>query len=495
MRFPIVLLFAACASLLLPALSQATTYYVAPGGSTLNSCTTSSAPCPTISGAIGKAKVAGDIIQIAAGTYKENLKMTYAGSAGNPITLRGHDGSGCPATASVDPNSPTGARPNSGALLNGSISISANYVTVDCIHLLGGGVSISSGLSGGSIVNNEIDGNGSATPGAGISFSGIGSTTSTNFSKNFIFTTNFIHGMSVGFFGMCSSCTFSDNEIFALAGDEPGSDHDYIDFWGIGSTISHNYMHGNTCNSCNGYDCHMDCIQAWNTTGNGTEVSQNNTFTRNICFNHHEGVIMQDNAGNGDIGGWTVSNNVFAYGPYDDGSGNLCAAGTVHPWCWVFEDGSLGSTTFSNNTCVAGTMGFRSTKGNAVFDDNIYFTLGSTTTIYDTSSATVTGNNNLYYAASGKFSGGTFTGDLINKDPLFVSTGSGGTAQCIGCNYNIQATSPAIDAGMSTAPTIVVDLLDTARPQGKGYDIGAYEYNSGSKVQPAPPQNLTGVAH
>lgn len=491
MRFSIVRALIVCALFFSPTLFHATTYYVSPNGNDSNACSTTSAACKTISGAIGKAKAAGDIIQVAAGSYKENLTLNRAGAAGNPIILRGHDGSGCPTTPVSDPNSPTGTHPNSGVLLSGSISVTASYVTVDCLHLLGEGISLNSGLTGGSILNNEIDGNGSATPGSGMGFNGLGSVKSASFSTNFIFKANYIHGMSNGFWGMCSSCTISDNEIVGLMGDEPGSDHDYIDFWGVGSTIDHNYMHGTSCNSCNGYDCHMDCIQAWNTTGDGTEVSKNNTFSRNICFNHHEGVIMQDNAGNGDISGWTVTNNVFAYGPYDDGSGHMCKAGTAHPWCWIFEDGNLGSTTFSNNTCISGAMGFRANSGNAVFTNNLAFTSWSPTNNYDTSSTTVTGSNNLYYAAGGTYSRGTFTGDIINKNPAFVSTGSGGDTQCIGCNFNILSTSPAIDAGVTSGVT--VDLKNTPRPQGKAYDVGAYEYTSGTAAQPAPPKNLTGV--
>ena len=47
-------------------------------------------------------------------------------------------------------------------------------------------------------------------------------------------------------------------------------------------------------------------------------------------------------------------------------------------------------------------------------------------------------------------------------------------------NFRLQATSPAIDAGMAAeAPRI--DFDDNFRPAGAGYDIGAFEYGSTSE--------------
>ena len=42
-------------------------------------------------------------------------------------------------------------------------------------------------------------------------------------------------------------------------------------------------------------------------------------------------------------------------------------------------------------------------------------------------------------------------------------------------NYELKRNSVAIDHGMAL-DAVSQDLLGTQRPQGQGYDIGAYEY-------------------
>ena len=468
---------------------HATTYYVATNGNDSNSCKTSALACSTISHAATLA-APGDVVQVAPGTYGGSLKLTKSGTAAGTITFRGQSGSGCPTVHVNDVNHPTGTHPASQVILTGGITIGASYLAIDCFHLKGSsGLNIQTGITTVSITNNEIEGTG--TTGGGIYFNGVDTVKAAQYAKNVTISKNYIHAVSNGIYLACSSCLVSDNEITALVGDEPGSDHDYIDAWGIGSTLRHNYMHANTCNSCEGYDCHMDCIQTWNTTGDGTEVSQNMTIDRNVCFNHHEGVIVQDNAGNGDVSNWTVTNNVFAYPPYDDGSGHLCQAGPVHPWCWVFEDGNLGNNNvFANNTCVDGSEGFRSNSGSAVFKNDLYLSLGSQTTLYSTAGAKTSGSNNLYFAVDGSFDSGTYPADIINKDPKIISAGTS-TAQCVGCNFDLQATSAARDTG--TPDAVTTDLLGDPRPLGTAYDIGAYEF--APTTQPAPPTGLTGTAH
>ncbi len=444
----------------------ATTWFVATGGSDSNACTSSGAACATIAGAMGKSITGGDVITVASGTYA-GFTITKSGSSGNPITIQGYTVAGsCPQTdVSADPNQPTGNRPNPAVALSSGISITGNYWKIDCFNLGGGGVDTPA--TSGGYHNIEI----TNTVGQGVWFDGIATIAATSFAHDYNVHNNYITGGTNAFWVLCNSCMFKDNEAFALNTLAANVDHDYMDLWGTGTTVEHNYFHGNTCNACNSYDCHMDGVQTWDTTGDGTEVSKNNIITRNILFNHHEGIIAQDNAGAGNVSGWTITNNVLGFGPIDDGSGHLCTAGTVHPWCVILEDGNLGTTVIANNTCYNGTTGFRSNSGSGTISDNIY--LGSATTIVDFSSATVAGQKNLS-ATSGSWG---LTNNINSTNPNVVSVGSN-TGQCVGCNFALQSGSPAINAGVSTAPTVTVDLKGLSRPQppSANYAIGAYEY-------------------
>ena len=68
-----------------------------------------------------------------------------------------------------------------------------------------------------------------------------------------------------------------------------------------------------------------------------------------------------------------------------------------------------------------------------------------------------------YSCVQGGYSG---TGN-ISDDPLFVDADNG--------DFSLQSGSPCIDTGTpDVAPD--EDILGVARPQGGGYDMGAYEY-------------------
>jgi hypothetical protein len=105
-----------------------------------------------------------------------------------------------------------------------------------------------------------------------------------------------------------------------------------------------------------------------------------------------------------------------------------------------------GGTATVTDTIIAGyTVGISQTSGTLSADYDLLFT----TTPTQTSGGTMNwGTHNL------------------NANPLFVNPAAG--------DYHLTAHSPAINAGTNVG--VAADLDGIARPQGAGFDIGAYEY-------------------
>lgn len=95
-----------------------------------------------------------------------------------------------------------------------------------------------------------------------------------------------------------------------------------------------------------------------------------------------------------------------------------------------------------------------------------------------------TGSNNYFYNNLAYDNGygnthlqnGRISGTIV-ADPRFVNASGG--------DFHLTSASPAINAGVSSsAPS--TDHDGAARPQGGAFDIGAYEFGSGSTTNPTP---------
>jgi hypothetical protein len=164
----------------------------------------------------------------------------------------------------------------------------------------------------------------------------------------------------------------------------------------------------------------------------------------------------------------------------------------------------LGTIYVYNNIIVgADDQGLRinDPQGTVIIQNNVLYNNGSLG--YDGNAqlyieragiGRITLQNNIVYAESGQtyyqFEPGTDSSALnashnlvynagacpawdtgcVNADPLFVNVAS--------ADFRLQAPSPAINAGIDTG--ITLDYAGTSRPQGGTYDIGAYEYVTGT---------------
>jgi hypothetical protein len=114
--------------------------------------------------------------------------------------------------------------------------------------------------------------------------------------------------------------------------------------------------------------------------------------------------------------------------------------------------------------------------------DNIVDAIaGESYTAPNSSLAHFSGKNNLFFGDGAKPS---FSTASLNADPKFVDPATN--------NFQLQQGSPAVDAGANDG--ISRDIMQTPRPQGAAYDIGAYELSAGGTTPPPPTQGTLSVS-
>lgn len=159
----------------------------------------------------------------------------------------------------------------------------------------------------------------------------------------------------------------------------------------------------------------------------GANSMSGNTVRRNTMFNNNSGVLL-----NG------VNIQFYNNLVYNNGNG-------VRIQFSVADVVNIYSNTIYNNTGqgLAGIANFAGTN--------------------------VTAKNNILYLNDGGATSGTINAsNNQSTDPSFVNAGA--------ANFYLQNTSTAIDAGVTLGAPFNSDYVNTPRPQGKAYDIGAYEY-------------------
>lgn len=459
---PLTLLLTLLASSSCETALSAATYYVGKTGNDQNSCLEPARPCLTVGRASQLAKQPGDIVRVAAGDYKERVTITQGGDGKSPITYTGSSGPVCPSVATSDLNSRR-ARPAPSVTIQG-FSVSASYIVVDCFQIVGSNITGESGsgvyigpkIQAVTVTNNVVEA--SATPGlpwAGVAMkSGI---PQADFASDVTVVRNYIHNTGFGFMIFCrQNCLFENNEVEELK----NADSDFTRVFGERITIRGNYFHGNRVADCNG--CHSDCFQSYN-VGGIDHVARYVVIDANTCFDIHQAVIVRDTTSNEmdsylSHHTWTVTNNVFGFGP----------AGSTSTWCGLFDH--VGNIVFEHNLCVStGVVGyFNGSTG--VHRYNIHLRTGwkpYASQLAGWLDGRIETTGNLLFRTDGTYVAAQWPGDIVNREPLFVN----GDA----LNFRIHSQSPARNA--ATGGTIKSDRTGLPRPQERIHDIGPYEYS------------------
>jgi hypothetical protein len=115
---------------------------------------------------------------------------------------------------------------------------------------------------------------------------------------------------------------------------------------------------------------------------------------------------------------------------------------------------------------------------NAIVKNNLFIDYGNQDYSYVLISGGSTGievNNNAVYKTDGIApAGGPFPGDIWMEDPRVENYS--------GLDFHLMPISPLIDEGNNESSLVQNDFEGEPRPQGSGFDIGAYEYTQVTKV-------------
>jgi hypothetical protein len=154
----------------------------------------------------------------------------------------------------------------------------------------------------------------------------------------------------------------------------------------------------------------------------------------------------------------TVRNNIIkAYGGINS---NMGASGLT-----IVNNTFVGDPAISSPVDHSG-ISLTSVPGSTI-KNNIFYNLTGHI-IYILNMPDLSAGKNLAYRSDGEplLTSNTYShaDDLWGVDPLFISP----------IDYHLSAGSPAIDAGYAVA--VMTDYDGNPRPQGAGYDIGAFEF-------------------
>jgi chitodextrinase len=379
--------------------------------------------------------VAGDTCDIYSGNYAAWTQGAN-GSSGNPITFQAHPGE----TVNIT---------------SGTISLNGrSYITIQGFTDIRTPITADGTTSYCTIQNNHF-----TTTGAFYNTDGAGVNAHDNVFRNNVVNMNTFRGSSrtaaIRLFG--NSNLFENNEIYNGASDA-------FELGGRNVVVRGNYFHDIDGSVSTEHVDFMQVIGGSNPTLSYSLIENN--VAKNMVSQAH---FVQVRASGGQIADTIITRYNFSYnldsdfsgyGDHNDGS-NTVPNGVVYN-----NTANTSSPLPENGLCA----GFDSTGGLAWAYNNICYNLesaGWSPTIFSQGG---TGNGNLVFTAG--YSGGwnspysteaTYN-TLRNKDPLFANYPA---------NASLQATSPAINAGVPLTTT-----------SGSGSNSASMTVNNSRPFQP-----------
>lgn len=413
----------------------------------------------TIQAAVDAAITAGDIVDVRAGTYSERVTTKAAGtSESSRIVIRAHSGEEAVVSSAT----------------SGGFRINHPYITLDGFKITGrctdndAFIKIDTPASYTKVLNNSI------TPGEDDTMYGIAFANYTTVTSYALVQNNLIDG------GGYPAMNIWGNYHQIIGNTITHTYHDAMRVWGHDHLIKNNQF-------LDMYDDGRTHVDLWQTFGgqyggDAYDVTIEGNYARNCQAQIGNFKAGSDNEHT--LRDWTFINNVFED---VDNPANLYMPGFKF----------YGNTFYRVAQTLSHPLRFADDGVNGGGHDaevlgNLFIYCGSNQTTYGWYSTVpeITGFlANYNYVAAGpdqNFSAKTGfneTHGINGGDPRFINIGSS--------NFHLAADSPAIDMG-TTITELTSDKDGVSRPQGSGWDIGAYEYVSGvDATAPIAPSGLS----
>jgi hypothetical protein len=204
-----------------------------------------------------------------------------------------------------------------------------------------------------------------------------------------------------------------------------------------------------------------------------------NNYCRNISFHNARGYITTSSG--------VIRDNIVRRDGTITIDGQTCGAKAG-------IDVAEGNDVLIYNNIVTGNSGigiqcFDEAQRLRIYHNTIYDNGRAAVDVKDGCSSTEVKNNIFRSNGNdGVANNGTNTiaSNNLTSDPLFTDPTKG--------NFRLKLGSPAIDKG-ATISAVTTDFEGIPRPQGSGYDIGAFEYKGTTVAPPTAPSNLQVTAY
>lgn len=366
----------------------------------------------------------GDEVQVKAGSYAERVVLKTGGSADAKLTFRGV--------------------PSRSAKMFGFKVIDAPYVRIEGFDITNSpafdgwdetqGVFLQADYV--EVVDNYFH---------DMADAGVVGYWHEPFANHVTVQHNRMYRMQMGITNQGTGWLIEGNEVERLFMFGDG-DCDYCRLFGDGHVVRGNYFHGTNFDEIG--SAHVDCFQTFDNNG---EHLRDVLIDGNTCFDFHQ-AFMGEASFYGESSHIVFTNNLFAHG----GAWGLC----VH---------QITGIEAYNNTfydIAYHGAGFRD-GATGIVRNNIFMDVESS--YWASDGGQVTGDYNIMMNASAPDTPGA--NDLVNTDPLFVDVANS--------DFHLGPGSPAVDRGEARTD-VPADHDGVARPQGAGWDIGAYEFCAGT---------------